>query len=49
MCNKILFLYFRIDQICVLYGKYIWEFYLFMKNEKIWRYDILFYKFELMK
>ena len=34
------------DQICVLYGKYIWEFSLFMKNEKFWRYDIFFCKFE---
>ena len=37
------------DQIYVLYKKYIWEFSLFMKSEKLKRYDILFAKFELMK
>ena len=30
------------DQICVLYGKYIWTFSLFMKNEKLRRYSVLF-------
>ena len=49
-CVKILFLSFRMDQICVLYEKYFFENFLclFIKSEKLRRYDILFCKFELM-
>ena len=49
MCKNVIFI-FSYGSNCVLYGKYFSEnfLYLFMKSEKL-RYDILFYKFELMK
>ena len=47
---KILFLSFCMDQICVMYEKYIWESSHFIYEKwKIGRYDILFCKFELIK
>ena len=48
MCKEIIFISMH-DQINLLYEKYVWTFSLFMKNEKLWRYNILFCKFELMK
>ena len=48
MCKNIIFIFMHGSNICFVWKIYL-TFSLFMKNEKLWRYDVLFCKFELMK